>query len=83
MAKFAAKIVTAPRIEVALVPHGDASIGPYSLWLILHTPGEDPHTVPLGMERLSKEQAVQAMLAIYTSIGSEFGFPAGAPPGRA
>ena len=80
MAK-ARQFISAPRIEVVLVPdsHGANVNVPttlFDIWLVLHLPdGKLPETVRVDDGPFDREDAVMKLREIWESIGQKYAEP--------
>jgi hypothetical protein len=77
MAK-ARQVISAPRIEVALVPdsHSDNVNVPttlFDIWLVLHLPdGKIPETIRVDKGPFDREDAMMKLCEIWEYIGQKY-----------
>jgi hypothetical protein len=76
----AKQVITAPRIEVVLVPEAPGNINTssalFDIWLVLHMPdGRNPETVRLDDGPFDRDDAIMKMSDIWGYIGKEYAEP--------
>jgi len=73
------RFVDAPRMQIVLIPEGDAINSPstlFDIWLVLHMPdGKAPTTVRVDGGPYNREGALGKLADMWGAIGKQYAEP--------